>query len=66
MNTLIQKNEYKVGLPELPTQSEFNAYLRAIWSEKIVTNFGPIHNLLEENLSKYLQVDLKSWLRRDR
>lgn len=51
------QKEYKVGLPELPTQSEFNAYLSAIWSEKIVTNFGPIHNALEENLSKYLEVD---------
>lgn len=57
MNTITHKKEYKVGLPELPTQSEFNTYLSAIWSEKIVTNFGPIHNSLEENLSKYLEVD---------
>ncbi|UNW09144.1 MULTISPECIES: DegT/DnrJ/EryC1/StrS aminotransferase family protein [Acinetobacter] len=45
-----------VTQPVLPELSEFIPYLEQIWNNKILTNCGPLHQQLEEELCKYLGV----------
>lgn len=40
----------------MPPLSEFLPYLEQIWSSKILTNGGPLHEQLEEALCRYLGV----------
>lgn len=42
--------------PHLPPLSEFIPYLQSIWDSKRLTNGGPFHELLEEQLATYLGV----------
>lgn len=49
------KNIY-VTQPNLPPLEEFIPYLEKIWERKVLTNGGPFHQQLEEELCKYLGV----------
>ncbi len=49
-------NNIYVTQPSLPPLEEFLPYLENIWSTKILTNGGPYHQQLEEELCKYLGV----------
>ena len=43
--------------PSLPPIEEYIAELRDIWESQWLTNMGPKHNLLENELKEYLGVD---------
>ena len=45
-----------VTQPFLPPLEEFTEYLKQIWESKQLTNGGPFHQQLEEELCKYLGV----------
>lgn len=45
-----------VTQPSLPPLEEFLPYLQKIWNNKILTNCGPYHQLLEDALCEYLGV----------
>ncbi len=51
-----QKNIY-VTQPFLPPLEELTPYLETIWSTKILTNGGPYHQQLEQELCNYLGVN---------
>ena len=51
----MQKNIY-VTQPQLPPLEEFLPYLREIWDSKVLTNGGPFHEKLENELCTYLGV----------
>src|SRR5262245_44015560 len=46
-----------VTQPHLPPLEEFVPYLERIWAAKILTNGGPFHQQLEQQLREYLGVD---------
>lgn len=46
-----------VTQPYLPPLEEFIPYLEKIWSSKILTNGGPMHQQLEDELCRYLGVE---------
>jgi len=46
-----------VTQPYMPPLSEFLPYLEEIWQSKILTNGGPLHAQLEEELCRYLGVN---------
>jgi dTDP-4-amino-4,6-dideoxygalactose transaminase len=52
----MDKNPIFVTQPYLPPLEEFMPYLQKIWDNKILTNGGPFHQQLEEELCKYLGV----------
>jgi dTDP-4-amino-4,6-dideoxygalactose transaminase len=52
----MSENKIYVTQPFLPPLEEFMPYLESIWSTKILTNAGPYHQQLEEELCKYLGV----------
>ncbi|MEX8519825.1 MAG: dTDP-4-amino-4,6-dideoxy-D-glucose aminotransferase VioA [Leptothrix sp. (in: b-proteobacteria)] len=45
-----------VTQPALPPLEEFIPYLQQIWDRKILTNGGPFHQQLEQELARYLGV----------
>lgn len=45
-----------VTQPDLPPLDDFVSYLQQIWDNKILTNGGPFHQRLEEDLCEYLGV----------
>lgn len=45
-----------VTQPALPDLEEFIPYLKKIWENKILTNNGPFHQQLEEELCRFLGV----------
>lgn len=45
-----------VTQPSLPELEEFIPYLKEIWDSKVLTNNGKFHQVLEEELGKYLGV----------
>ena len=45
-----------VTQPDLPPLDDFIPYLREIWDSKILTNNGPFHQRLEQELCRYLGV----------
>ncbi len=49
-------NIIPVTRPHLPPLEEFNEYLKKIWDNKWLTNGGPFHQQLEEELANYLGV----------
>ncbi len=49
-----------VTQPLLPPLEEFIPYLEKIWDNKILTNGGEMHQLLEERLAEFLGVDFIS------
>lgn len=46
-----------VTQPNMPPLDEFTAYLEKIWESKWLTNQGPFHEQLEEELCRYLGVE---------
>lgn len=50
-------NPIYVTQPVLPKLEEFIPYLEQIWENKILTNGGPLHQQLEQQLCDYLGVD---------
>ena len=46
-----------VTQPYLPPLEEFLPYIEEIWSNKILTNCGPMHQELERQLCEYLGVE---------
>jgi dTDP-4-amino-4,6-dideoxygalactose transaminase len=46
-----------VTQPHLPELAEFIPYLEQIWQNKVLTNGGPFHQQLEEELCRYLGVE---------
>lgn len=46
-----------VTQPYLPPLEEFVPYLEKIWQSKILTNCGPMHQQLEQELCEYLGVE---------
>jgi dTDP-4-amino-4,6-dideoxygalactose transaminase len=52
----MQKNIY-VTQPQMPPLDEFLPYLSEIWESKILTNSGPFHEKLENELCTYLGVN---------
>ncbi len=49
-------NKIFVTQPYLPPQEEFVPYLQKIWESKHLTNGGPFHEQLEQELAQYLGV----------
>jgi dTDP-4-amino-4,6-dideoxygalactose transaminase len=45
-----------VTQPALPPLEEFTEYLKEVWSSKILTNNGPLHQRFEKELAAYLGV----------
>lgn len=52
----MNKENIYVTKPFLPPLEEFIPYLEKIWKNKVLTNNGPFHQQLEEELCKYLGV----------
>jgi dTDP-4-amino-4,6-dideoxygalactose transaminase len=52
----MKKDKINVTQPSLPPLDEFIPYLEEIWNNKILTNKGPFHQQLEDELCKYLGV----------
>ncbi|RAY91509.1 DegT/DnrJ/EryC1/StrS family aminotransferase, partial [Enterobacter asburiae] len=50
------KNKIPVTQPYLPELKEFYPYLEKIWDNKWLTNNGPFHQQLEQELCNYLGV----------
>ena len=50
-------NNITVTSPLLPNLDELNKLMQDIWSRKWITNMGHYHELLEEELAKYLGVE---------
>lgn len=46
-----------VTQPYLPPLEEFTPYLEQIWENKVLTNCGPFHQQLEEELCRHLGVE---------
>ncbi len=53
----MKKKKILVTRPSLPPIEEYIAELRDIWESQWLTNIGPKHNLLENELKEYLGVD---------
>jgi dTDP-4-amino-4,6-dideoxygalactose transaminase len=54
------KTPIYVTQPVLPELDDFIPYLKEIWDNKILTNGGPVHQRLEQELSKFLGVEYVS------
>lgn len=53
----IDLDEAPVTRPFLPPLEEFHPYLEQIWANRWLTNSGPFHQRLEDELAAYLGVD---------
>ncbi|GET33765.1 aminotransferase DegT [Prolixibacter bellariivorans] len=51
-----QNKPIYVTQPAMPPLDEFTEYLKKIWQNKILTNNGPLHQQLEQELAEYLGV----------
>lgn len=51
------KKPIYVVQPSMPPLEEFIPYLEQIWDKKILTNNGPFHQQLEQELCRYLGVE---------
>lgn len=54
---LPKQGQITVTSPLLPPLEELQPYLEQIWANKWVTNMGPFHQKLEEELASYLDVE---------
>ena len=52
----MKKNQIYVTQPSLPDLKDLVPYLEQIWDSKIISNNGPFHKQLEDELCKYLKV----------
>lgn len=46
-----------VTQPDMPPLEQFHAYLEQIWDNKMLTNGGPFHQQLEQELCRHLGVE---------
>ena len=53
---MMKKNPIFVTQPSLPPLEELIPYLEQVWENKILSNGGPFHKKLEDELCKYLNV----------
>lgn len=53
----MRKEHIYVTKPMLPPLEEFTPYLQQIWNNRVLTNGGPFHEQLEEELCRYLGVE---------
>lgn len=53
----MSQNKIYVTQPFLPPLEELTPYLETIWSTKILTNCGPYHQQLEQELCNYLGIN---------
>jgi dTDP-4-amino-4,6-dideoxygalactose transaminase len=53
---MMQEKPIYVTQPALPDLQEFIPYLEQIWESKILTNNGPFHQQLEQELAEFLDV----------
>ena len=58
-DSIVSKPVY-VTQPDLPALEDFLPLLQQIWNNRILTNGGPFHQQLEEELCKYLGVEFIS------
>ena len=56
----MNNKEIYVTRPFLPPLDEFNKFLKEIWDNGILTNNGPLHQKLEQELADYLGVKFLS------
>jgi len=54
---MTKKNRINVTQSFLPPLEEFTPYLEDIWKSKWLTNSGPFHQQLEQELAEYLGVE---------
>ena len=52
----MKKTQIYVTQPSLPDLKDLVPYLEQIWNSKIISNNGPFHKQLEDELSNYLDV----------
>ncbi len=52
-----QRKPIYVTQPDMPPLDEFYPYLEQIWENRMLTNGGPFHQQLEEELCRYLGVE---------
>lgn len=52
----MKKSKIFVTQPSLPKLKDLEPYLKKIWDSKIVSNNGPLHKQLEDELCEYLNV----------
>ena len=52
----MKKSQIYVTQPSLPDLQDLIPYLEKIWESKIISNNGPFHKQLEDELCKYLNV----------
>ncbi len=52
----MQNKPIYVTMPALPPLDEFVHYLEGIWSRRVLTNQGPLHQEFEQLLAAYLEV----------
>ncbi len=51
------KNPIYITQPNLPPLEKVVPYLEKIWDNKILTNNGPLHQLFEQKLKEFLEVE---------
>ena len=52
----MKKKKISVVKPSLPDIKDLVPYLEQIWDSRILSNGGPFHKELEDELCKYLEV----------
>lgn len=52
-----QRKPIYVTQPDMPPLDQFYPYLEQIWENRMLTNGGPFHQQLEEELCRYLGVE---------
>lgn len=52
-----QRKPIYVTQPDMPPLEQFYPYLEQIWENRMLTNGGPFHQQLEEELCRYLGVE---------
>lgn len=51
------KNVYVPSLPTLPDYDDYCNLIQSIWDNNFLTNFGPLHNRFQGELSTYMGAD---------
>lgn len=55
-NVINEEDIIRVTSPLLPNLADLKVFLQEIWSHKWITNNGPIHQKLEQELCNYLHI----------
>ena len=57
MNIDHKKRQINVTRSSMPPYEEYCAEIKSIWNTVHLTNMGPIHNRLKEQVKAYLKAD---------